>query len=108
MGKYKHKHYKQSRSNHGVRKVLIRRDGTLCHYCEVSMTMPKGEGEQTPDTMTIDHVVPLSLGGSEQVKNMVLACYSCNNGLDSRTDKCYCSFCGAAYKEHGLGHMIGV
>jgi CRISPR/Cas system Type II protein with McrA/HNH and RuvC-like nuclease domain len=29
--------------------------------------------------MTIDHVLPLVLGGDNDLRNLVLACYACNN-----------------------------
>lgn len=28
--------------------------------------------------MTIDHIVPLTLGGTNHLSNLVLACYACN------------------------------
>ncbi|MDZ8138226.1 MAG: HNH endonuclease [Nostoc sp. DedQUE04] len=32
----------------------------------------------TPETLTIDHYIPLSLGGSNKIKNLRLACNGCN------------------------------
>lgn len=50
-------------------RQLIRRDGEECCYCGVSLT---------PGTRTIDHVIPRSLGGSNKIDNLVLACSPCN------------------------------
>lgn len=51
------------------RKQLIRRDGNCCHYCGKKLL------EQQ---MTLDHKVPWSLGGSDALENLVIACRSCN------------------------------
>ncbi|MEH1786534.1 MAG: HNH endonuclease [Nostoc sp.] len=32
----------------------------------------------TPETMTVDHLVPLSKGGSNKLKNLRAACRGCN------------------------------
>lgn len=56
-----------------IRKRLRRRDGMDCAYCGVRM----GYDNKLPRP-TIDHVVPLHLGGTNGDDNMVLACQSCN------------------------------
>lgn len=43
------------------------RDQGLCRYCGAS-NVP----------MTIDHLVPVSRGGSNRMENLVLACEGCN------------------------------
>lgn len=66
---------------------LARRDGGMkCHYCEIPLTRAHiGNPEaiasikkQGYGLATVDHVVPLSKGGSNQPWNMVLACFDCN------------------------------
>lgn len=42
----------------------------LCHYCG---------GQFRPAELTMDHVVPLSLGGQSVKTNLVPACKACNN-----------------------------
>lgn len=49
---------------------LAARDGYWCFYCKVEFT------DELPPT--IDHVTPKSLGGSDGLYNLVLACYTCN------------------------------
>jgi 5-methylcytosine-specific restriction endonuclease McrA len=50
---------------------LIERDGgDVCFYCNVKLT---------DETRTIDHKVPISLGGSNHIDNTVLACSRHNN-----------------------------
>src|SRR5262245_22568450 len=50
---------------------LIARDGDYCWYCG-------GEFDVRKRTRTIDHVVPLTLGGTSRLENLRLACGSCN------------------------------
>lgn len=65
------------------RTALLLRDGNRCHYCGVLMT-PSNKGDFHPDGMSIDHIVPLAEGGTDDMDNLVLACRRCN--LDKRTD----------------------
>jgi len=55
-----------------VIRSLAKRDGLECIYCGCSLT--------TEDA-TVEHVVPLSLGGKDRLENMALACVECNNGF---------------------------
>lgn len=41
-----------------------------CHYCNKELTW---------ETVTVDHKKPLSAGGSNHSRNLVPACYPCNN-----------------------------
>lgn len=52
----------------GTVRELIERDGLSCAYCEA----PLSEGFE------VDHVEPLSRGGSDLAENLVLACQRCN------------------------------
>ena len=57
-----------------LRFEILRRDGHLCRYC----------GAGAPDVrLTVAHVVPESLGGSDDPSNLVTACTSCNGGKAS-------------------------
>jgi len=56
------------------RKNLQRRDNFCCQYC----------GKKT-HTLTIDHVIPKSRGGSDTWDNLVTACVKCNNKKGNRT-----------------------
>ncbi len=51
------------------RKSLERKQGPYCYYCGLWFPM---------NLMTIDHVVPMSKGGTNNLNNLVLACYGCN------------------------------
>lgn len=56
------------------RRELFRRDGYTCQYC----------GKKKPN-LTMDHVIPRHLGGSETWENIVTACAECNHLKGGRT-----------------------
>jgi len=57
-----------------LRFEILRRDSHTCRYC----------GAAAPDVkLTVDHVVPGALGGSDDPSNLVTACESCNGGKTS-------------------------
>ena len=57
-----------------LRYEVFRRDGHRCIYC--------GAGSKEAK-LTIDHVVPEALGGTDDVGNLVAACSDCNAGKSS-------------------------
>ena len=57
-----------------TKQNILRRDRKTCQYC----------GEKD-GPMTVDHVIPRSLGGDESWGNLVCACASCNNKKGDRT-----------------------
>lgn len=57
-----------------TRYEVLRRDDHTCRYC----------GGQPPDVkLTVDHVIPVALGGSDKPSNLVAACADCNAGKSS-------------------------
>lgn len=57
-----------------LRFEILRRDGHTCRYC----------GASAPDVaLTVDHVIPTALGGSDDPSNLVTACADCNAGKSS-------------------------
>lgn len=57
-----------------ARFEVLRRCEFACFYC----------GDQPPTSLTIDHVVPVAKGGTDDEWNLVAACQPCNAGkLDS-------------------------
>ncbi|MEU9578822.1 HNH endonuclease [Streptomyces chilikensis] len=57
-----------------LRYEVLRRDNHTCRYC----------GAAAPDVkLTVDHVVPQALGGSDEPSNLVTACEACNSGKTS-------------------------
>jgi hypothetical protein len=57
-----------------TRYEVLRRDNHTCRYC----------GAAAPDaTLTVDHVTPVALGGTDDPSNLVAACRDCNYGKAS-------------------------
>jgi hypothetical protein len=59
------------------RSLVLERDGHRCRYC--------GLGLESGLRLEIDHVIPMSLGGSSELENLVTACANCNNKKQGRT-----------------------
>lgn len=51
-----------------VKRRMLRKNAA-CHWCGCGLT---------PETATVDHKIPLGLGGADQRDNIVLACEPCN------------------------------
>lgn len=52
-----------------LRAALLERDGFICAYCTDPLTVK---------TMTIDHFIPRVLGGTDDLTNLMSACFTCN------------------------------
>lgn len=74
--------YRQRRKDSGLkvmadytrfRATLIDRDGEACVYCSAT------------DKLVVDHMDPISLGGTDHPDNLALACKPCNSGKAGRT-----------------------
>lgn len=54
-----------------LRFDVFKRDGFQCTYC----------GKTPPEvTLEIDHIEPVSKGGTNDINNLVSACFDCNRG----------------------------
>ncbi|WP_310428722.1 HNH endonuclease [Chamaesiphon sp. VAR_48_metabat_135_sub] len=58
-----------------IRLDVLTRDGYKCVYC--------GRGSQQID-LEIDHIIPYSKGGSNQIDNLQTLCFDCNRGKGAR------------------------
>lgn len=56
-----------------TRNAILRRDKFVCQYCGAK------------NSLTVDHVIPKSKGGSNTWENLVAACITCNNRKGSKT-----------------------
>ncbi len=61
-----------------LRKQLREKDKSRCAYCLTSE-------QNTGQSMTVDHIIPISAGGSATFENLCLACRNCNEFKGSQT-----------------------
>jgi hypothetical protein len=60
---------KRKKGSRERRQGLINRGLTACHWCKHSLTI---------NTATLEHIIPLALGGLDNANNWTLACETCN------------------------------
>lgn len=62
--------------------VLMKKFNGTCHYCHCKViSIPHRSRKPMPDNQaTTDHLVPRALGGGDELENLRLACFKCNNG----------------------------
>lgn len=83
-----------------LQEAVRQRANFLCEYCHAS------EKWQYV-AFTIEHVVPISLGGNDRFENLALCCFACNRrksnqieGLDLQTNKIVQLFNPRIHKWH--------
>lgn len=54
------------------RRAVIDRAGGYCEYCQ-------SRSDYTTETFAVEHIIPISLGGTDDLENLALACSGCNN-----------------------------
>lgn len=61
----------------GEKRVRIyERDGYACKYCGVDL--PRQGNRDGEQLITLDHVIPVALGGTSERWNVVTCCAPCN------------------------------
>lgn len=59
-----------------LRFEVFKRDSFTCQYC----------GRSAPDVvLELDHIMPVSKGGDNDILNLCTSCHDCNNGKSNRT-----------------------
>lgn len=62
-----------------IKKQVARRASNLCEYCLAN-------SEFAFHTFPVDHIVPLSLGGTNDLENLANSCQFCNNSKYNKTE----------------------
>ncbi|MEM1254967.1 MAG: HNH endonuclease [Cyanobacteria bacterium P01_H01_bin.21] len=55
-----------------LRAIVAERARRCCEYC-------RAQERYSPDSFSVEHIVPLSKGGSCESSNLAFACQGCNN-----------------------------
>ena len=63
-----------SRKQSLIARLHKKQDGRCC-YCQTLLILEAEEGLRQP---TLDHLKPRSKGGSNNIKNLAMACSTCN------------------------------
>ena len=58
-------------------KSIFERDGMVCYLCGIELKL--GDFDSSPDSPTLDHVIPLARGGSHTPDNLRPCCFACNS-----------------------------
>jgi hypothetical protein len=71
--------------SNSIREIIAERAKYLCEYCHSPEFI-------NTDRFTVDHLIPQSLGGSDEIENLALCCRRCNDrrynfisGIDPET-----------------------
>ena len=63
----------------GTRWTILERDGWRCAYCR-----RRKDQLEPGEYLHVDHVIPVSQGGTDDQANLVCACSACNLGKAAR------------------------
>ena len=61
-----------------TRKTVIERSGGCCEYCF-------SQARFATQSFSVEHILPRTLGGSDELENLALSCQGCNNHKFPRT-----------------------
>lgn len=89
-----HGHHRKRARKYGVEYIpgitlekLIKRDGLTCALCGGQCDWnDKRYGDCGPNYPSIDHIIPISKGGSHTWENVQVAHFNCNSSKNNRVD----------------------
>uniref|UniRef100_A0A6M3MAY5 Putative homing endonuclease n=1 Tax=viral metagenome TaxID=1070528 RepID=A0A6M3MAY5_9ZZZZ len=59
-----------------LRFEVFKKDNFTCSYC----------GQKPPEiVLEVDHIVPVSKGGTDEILNLITSCFNCNRGKSDKT-----------------------
>lgn len=62
-----------------IKEQVKERASGCCEYCFCQVAF-------SPDSFSIEHIIPLSKSGSEELKNLAYSCQGCNNHKYTATE----------------------
>ncbi|HHB78528.1 MAG TPA: HNH endonuclease [Saprospiraceae bacterium] len=60
-----------------LRFEIFQRDNFTCQYC-------KRNKDEDGVKLEIDHIVPVEMGGKDEISNLTTSCRECNNGKSNK------------------------
>lgn len=66
-----------------LREKIYIRDKGKCRYCRKQIEW-EAVTKQGRKDVTLDHIIPKCLGGTDSEDNLTIACFRCNNLKGSR------------------------
>jgi len=72
VGNYAFKEFKKNQISDKKRFQVFKRDHFTCQYC--------GRSAKDGAILEIDHIIPKSKGGTDDIDNLITACRECNRG----------------------------
>jgi hypothetical protein len=69
--------YMASKEKRPIKAELMQKQNGLCAYCGRAMTVDR-KHERRARFATIEHIVPIAGGGSNEPDNLMLCCRICN------------------------------
>lgn len=75
------------RTGSGQRDRVINHYGQDCHWCGCKTVLSDGKLNEDPpaNMFTVDHLIPISKGGSNEIENLRPACFACNQAKGDKT-----------------------
>ena len=74
---------KRKNLSKSVRFEVFKRDSFTCQYC----------GKSAPDVvLEVDHIIPVSKGGDNDISNLITSCFECNRGKSNKFCKKFLFF----------------
>ena len=61
-----------------VRRLVFERDGSRCWHCGISAGQPRLDRPELNAVLTVGHVHPVALGGTNDIGNLRAECSECN------------------------------
>ncbi|HEX9929732.1 MAG TPA: HNH endonuclease signature motif containing protein [Pyrinomonadaceae bacterium] len=62
-----------------IRKTVEERAKKLCEYCQSPL-------EFSSDPFSVEHIFPISKGGTDDLENLALACQGCNGHKSTKIE----------------------
>ena len=62
-----------------IRRKVEKRANKLCEYCQSPL-------EFSSDPFSVEHIFPISKGGTDDLENLALACQGCNGHKSTKTE----------------------